>query len=677
MPNRLANEKSAYLKQHANNPVHWFAWGQEAFEKARNENKALLVSIGYSTCHWCHVMEHESFEDVEVAELLNANFVAVKVDREEHPDVDHFFMSALHLMNERGGWPLNMFVTPQGKPFFGGTYFPKAVLMDLLGQIDRVWKEQPDKVEEQAQSVVAHLQKIALQKNVSAGESATARLSLDQARALEREALAKVEHTLLQQFDSQWGGFGPAPKFPRPHSLTALLRAALRENDGAKREASIFAVGHTLRAMAYGGLRDHLRGGFHRYSTDERWLVPHFEKMLYDQALLIWAYSDFYRVTRETFAADVVGETLDYLEAEMRLPEGGFAAAQDADSEGVEGKYYVWSEEEIRELLAGEPSELVNSFLKLHSITSAGNWEGVNVLAAPLDVPWQELSQGDMKRLRAKLLQARRKRVPPLKDSKVIVSWNAWMASALLRASLNLFDRPELSTKLLHAAERSLVYLLSLSKDRKLPHVVYGREAKNAGYLEDYAAFVEALQLLSLRKLDAAPLRLAREYLQRAGEMFRDSAGRLKPCAQNEGPTLACSELEDQDGATPSALSVFVGAEFRQALFESHAGISRRALGDLEASRFILERHPLALSHLLTELEVLSWCVIKVPDSKLEDFWKAWAREKILGGSLLFAPTESKNFELCDLETCFAQSESADRAFSEARQREREWLRSR
>lgn len=654
MANSLSAEKSVYLQQHANNPVHWFPWGKAAFEKARLENKPLLVSIGYSTCHWCHVMEHESFEDPEVAAFLNAHFVAIKVDREEHPDVDEFYMDAVQALTRRGGWPLNMFTTPDLLPFFGGTYFPKPTFLNLLQQIRAVWTSDPARVHQQAQQLREHL---------ASGNVFTARgeaSDLDAFRAKLPRWRETLLETQLREFDPVYGGFGAAPKFPRAHALSALLRAAVKCPDMARKSSGLFACAQTLKGMAYGGMRDHLRGGFHRYSTDERWLVPHFEKMLYDQALLVKAYSEAYRVFREPFYADVVEETLDYLEAEMRLPEGGFAAAQDADSEGEEGKFYVWKRDEIRAALTDEPAELVEKFCRLHSVSEGGNWEHTNVLAAPLDAEWGELSAPEMRRLRARLLGVRATRPAPVRDPKMIVAWNAWMASGLLRASLNLLDRPALSAKLLASAERTINWLMETAgAGGELPRVIYGRERKGDAYLEDYAAVIEALQLLALRGVNAEASRRASQLLARTESLFRGPEGRLRGRRPGTNAELPHDRLEFHDGATPAPLSVYVGCLLRQSLVDSRPDLSVLALRDVASLERVLDQYPVAVTHLLAEATLVEGRVIKAPD--VDAVLAEWAKRAELAGDLLLAPAPegSREFQACDFTSCFARGADA------------------
>jgi uncharacterized protein YyaL (SSP411 family) len=644
--NLLGKEKSLYLQQHKDNPVHWFPWGEAAFRQAREQNKPILVSIGYSTCHWCHVMEHESFEDSEVAELLNSRFVAIKVDREEKPDVDDFYMEALQMMTQRGGWPLNMFLSPDLKPFFGGTYFSKNSFIQLLTNIGDTWDSQPHVILEQSQNVFNHLQDGHALKTIPENPPPfRIRDSLKQFLTLE-----------LRQFDPIWGGFGSAPKFPRAHLLSALLRASLVDEDPAAKSSGLFAVNHTLKAMAWRGLRDHLRGGFHRYSTDESWLVPHFEKMLYDQSFLMTAYSEAWKAFRVPEFLDVCLQLREYLEAEMRLPEGGLAAAQDADSEGVEGKYFVWTAAELRTIFKDESAETLKQFFRLHSIEENGNWESANILAMPMDATWAEWTHPEMTRMREVLLKLRRSRVAPVRDSKMVVSWNAWMATALLKASMNIADKPDLSQQLRQSAERILIWILSVGgSDKNLPHIVYGLERQGEGYLEDYAAVIEALQWNAIVRMDSSLLKVARDYLDVAEKKFRKSDGGLRGRAATTHPELPWDQLDFDDNATPSALSTYLVAQLRQAQCEMNPEMRSRALSDLKPLHSILNHYPQIATYLLSGIRDCDSAVIHMPQSKESE----WREFRIRSGHLAglfpaFVDSKVRQFQACQQDACFA-----------------------
>ena len=391
--NRLAGETSPYLLQHATNPVNWYPWGPEALEKARDENKPIFLSIGYSACHWCHVMEHESFENPEIAALMNQHFVNIKVDREERPDLDQIYMSAVMAMTGHGGWPMSVFLTPQCKPFFGGTYYPPTDSRGMPGfprvllSVQRAWSERRDDIAESADEMTEHLRTFALMKSGPG--------------PLEITLLDQAARTLLRSFDPVHGGFGRAPKFPHPMDLRVLLRHHERTRD----DQALHVVRHTLLKMARGGIYDHLGGGFARYSTDERWLVPHFEKMLYDNALLSSTYLEAFQATGEPAFERVARDTMDYVLGRMTGTHGAFHSTEDADSEGVEGKYYVWSAEEINDVLGAERAK---TFGYIYDISPHGNWEGHNILnlSKPIDQAAKVLAR-DPRQLEAELASCR------------------------------------------------------------------------------------------------------------------------------------------------------------------------------------------------------------------------------------------------------------------------------
>ena len=435
-PNRLAHESSPYLLQHANNPVDWHPWGDEAFEKAKADDKPVLLSIGYSSCHWCHVMAHESFEDESIAQLMNEHFVNIKVDREERPDVDAVYMRAVVAMTGRGGWPLTVFLTPECRPFFGGTYFPPEsrhglpAFRQVLLSVSRSYQERRDDILRSAQDIVAHI--VDQDLSPTPPDVELSPLILDQA-----------VRKLTQQFDATHGGFGAAPKFPQAMTLGFLLR----ENYRSGNSLALRIVERTLEKMARGGIYDQLGGGFHRYSVDERWLVPHFEKMLYDNALLSRVFVLAYHATGKTLYRRIAQETLDYVAREMTSPDGGFYSAQDADSEGEEGKFFAWTPGEIQNALGDEEGALVNQYF---DVTETGNFEGTNVLSVPRDpdvvahlagVPMEHL-EDVISRGREKLFSIREQRVHPCRDEKVIASWNGLMLASFAEAARVLDEEP-------------------------------------------------------------------------------------------------------------------------------------------------------------------------------------------------------------------------------------------
>jgi uncharacterized protein len=653
--NLLGLEKSAYLRQHASNPVHWRAWSAQAFEEAESSQKPVLISIGYSTCHWCHVMEHESFEDLEVARLLNENFVAIKVDREEHPDVDQFYMDALHTMVARGGWPLNIFTTPDRTPFFGGTYFPKEQFKQLLTNIHQVWRQDPAQIHTQGKQVIEHMKKgrgmdaALFSGGLSAGAFAGKWNSW----------MRELSTLQLRNFDPIWGGFGGAPKFPRSHAVSALLRSSAVAETPERARASDHAVAQTLKGMAYGGMWDHLGGGFHRYSTDEEWHVPHFEKMLYDQALLVVTYAEHFLATRSPLAKAVVEGILDYLESELRLESGAWAAAQDADTEGVEGKFFVWSRAEILKnlgLLEGA------RFAETFDVRESGNWEGHNVLRLSHDRAVGLWSDAEVKRQKAKLRAERNLRPRPLRDEKVIVSWNAWMASALFQASYAFSaDDVLLSSRLRGAALKTLEFLLAKAPSpNELAHVYYGDEAFDEASLEDQAALVEALQSAvfsgTLPSLLEERFRSeARRRIDAIEQNFRDDQGRLLARSRATSRFGApWSDLQDEDGATPSAYSTYMGVLARDLMVAPEEALEQRFWKDMAMAERISERHPVILSYLLCQLEIVArGAVAKVPPGEKAELLLKCAEKGYRPSEVLVIEREGAGFELCEWGACF------------------------
>ncbi len=503
-PNHLVGEKSPYLRQHAYNPVDWYPWSNDAFAKARREDKPIFLSIGYSTCHWCHVMEHESFEDDSVAALLNRWFVAIKVDREERPDVDRLYMTAMEAMGLGGGWPLNVFVTPELKPFFGGTYFPRTQqlgrpgLLELLPRVHEAWATQRAELVASGDKVMTAIASLAKP------DTGTADM-----HRLFAEAVAYYERTL----DPAHGGFGSAPKFPTPSNLSLLLRLCLR--DPTWRAKGLAMVEGQLGAMRRGGIHDQLGGGFHRYSTDERWLVPHFEKMLYDQAQLAWAYLDAYQVARREEYASTVRDILDYVDRDLSSPLGAFDSAEDADSQGEEGAFYLWTPAQIE--AAVQPSE-ANLLEYAMGVTSTGNFAGQRTILSQVyalgevarhfhTTPTEAARR--LEQARAALLEARSRRVRPPRDDKVVTAWNGLMISAFARAA-RVLDEPRYAAR----ATRAANFLWSELRDSAtgaLRRRWRDGEAADAGQLSDYADY--ALGLVDLYQATLDPLWLSRAKL--------------------------------------------------------------------------------------------------------------------------------------------------------------------
>jgi uncharacterized protein YyaL (SSP411 family) len=543
--NRLIHETSPYLLQHAYNPVDWYPWGEEAFAKARKENKPIFLSIGYSTCHWCHVMEHESFESDDIAALMNKYFVCIKVDREERPDVDRVYMTAVQATTGSGGWPMSVWLTPDLKPFFCGTYFPpdarygRPGFKELLQRVHDVWETNHD-------AVVAQAGKIA----ETIGQYATIGGGGSPEQALDEGPLKLGFEQFRSSYDEVNGGFGGAPKFPRPVALNFLFRYFAHTNEVAARDMAL----HTLRAMGEGGIFDQLGGGFHRYGVDDHWLVSHFEKMLYDQAQLVSSYVDAYQITHDPFYADIARRTCDYVLRNMTSPDGGFCSAEDADSEGIEGKFYVWKREEIDKIIGDKDKSDV--FCRYYGVEHEGNWEDSNnVLHVALTVEQTaklfHKSDKDVTAIlevgRAKLFAAREKRVRPHRDEKILTGWNGLMISALARAAQAL-DEPRYR----EGAERAARYLVANRlKDGKLT-----RTATVPAMVEDYAFFGNGLidlyetdfdpqWLLTATKL--ADTMLAQFYDAKAGGFFQ---------TDGRDPSVIVHSKEDYDGAEPSGNSM-------------------------------------------------------------------------------------------------------------------------
>jgi uncharacterized protein YyaL (SSP411 family) len=567
MPNRLAQETSPYLLQHAENPVDWYPWGDEALSRAREEDRPLLVSIGYSACHWCHVMERESFEDPEVAQLMNERFVCVKVDREERPDVDAIYMDALQAMTGSGGWPLNAFVRPDGIPFYAGTYFPPQPRPGLpswsqiVVGVAQAWEQQRDEIEAASQTILPRLQ------GAAALEAPGGEIAAD--------GLDAAVAALRRGYDGVHGGWGGAPKFPQASVIEFLLAHGERE----------MAL-HTLRRMAAGGMYDQVGGGFARYSVDATWLVPHFEKMLYDNALLARAYLHAFQATREPLFARVATETLDFALRELRQEEGAFASALDADSEGVEGKFYVWTLEELREAL---PAELADVAIEHFGASEAGNFEGSNILVrATPDPP----GIGEIK---ARLLEVRERRVRPGLDDKRLTSWNALMISALADAGAVL-ERPDYVDAAVAAA--AFVVERMRDADGRLLRTYNRGTAKLPAHLEDHAFLLEALLTLYEATFDVRWFVAAREIADETIEHFVDKErGGFFAVASDHGLIARRKELED--APIPSGASSAAFGLLRFAALTGEARYEEAALGQLALLHTLAPQHASAFGHLL------------------------------------------------------------------------------
>ncbi len=541
-PNSLAGETSPYLLQHADNPVEWFAWNDAALRKARDEDKPIFLSVGYSACHWCHVMAHESFENDDVAEFMNANFVNIKVDREERPDIDDIYQRVCQTATGQGGWPLSVFLTPDQKPFYVGTYFPaldshgRPGFGSITRQLAQAWRERPGDVRKKAEGFLATLR---IPEQASPSEAG-------------RQVLDEAAVNLFQLGDPVYGGFGQAPKFPNAANISFLFRYARLSGVSKFAEFGL----RTLDRMARGGIFDQIGGGFHRYSTDARWLVPHFEKMLYDNALIPVNYAEAYQITKEPFYLGVMQKTLDFVLRDMASPEGGFYSAYDADSEGVEGKYYVWSKGQVRDALGGD----ADLFCMFYDVTDGGNWEGANILSNTLNASTVAFNFGMTERqarerleaCSAKLLEARSGREAPGLDDKVLTSWNALMVTALAKGYRVAGDRAylEAATGCLSFIERRLLdgtRLLRTFKDGT---------AKIDGYLDDYSYLASAL--LDVFEVHPEPgyLELARRLGTHLADRFWDGGAASFFMTSEDHERLIIRPKSNYDLSLPSGNSV-------------------------------------------------------------------------------------------------------------------------
>jgi len=602
MPNRLSRETSPYLLQHADNPVDWYPWGEEAFSRARAEDKPILLSVGYSACHWCHVMAHESFENPVTAAVMNDLFVNIKVDREERPDVDTIYMDAVQGMTGSGGWPMTMFLTPDGDPYYGGTYFPPTArhglpaFAELLHAVADAYHNRPDEVANVAAQTRARLAAGSLLRAPAADADLTSDL------------LDTAANWLAEDHDARFGGFGGAPKFPQPMVLDFLLRQHVRT--GAARPLEI--VMFTLRKMAEGGMYDQIGGGFHRYSTDRFWLAPHFEKMLYDNALLVPTYLHAWQLTGNDFPRRITVETLNWVLRDMTDPAGGFYSTLDADSEGVEGNFYVWTPDELNALLGPDDARLVAAYW---DVTRAGNFEGKNILhvGEPIEAvavnagTTPEVIGAAIARARPILRAARERRVWPGRDEKVLTAWNGLMIRAFAEAAAAL-NRPDYRA----AAERAAAFALTtLRQGDRLLRTYKDGQAKLNGYLEDYASLADGLLALYDATFDIHWLDEARALARTMVAQFWDdgvpyegaqTAGGFYDTARDHEALIA-RPRSLTDNAVPAGNSVAVQVLQRFAALDDVSDYDAKATQVLQSLRDGMSRHPLAFGRLLAALD--------------------------------------------------------------------------
>lgn len=597
--NKLINEKSPYLLQHAYNPVNWFPWSDEAFQKAKKEDKPIFLSIGYSTCHWCHVMEKESFEDEEVAALMNDAFISIKVDREERPDIDGVYMSVCQLVTGSGGWPLTVIMTPDKKPFFTGTYFPKANrygrigMMDLIPRIKDVWLKKREDVLNSADEITQAINKTQL---------------IDDQSKLDNSIFEKAYKSFLHRFDEKYGGFGTAPKFPSPHNLIFLLR--YYNSTGENKALEI--VEKTLIEMRKGGIYDHIGFGFARYSTDQQWLVPHFEKMLYDQAMLIMAYTETFLITKNEIFKQTAKEIIEYVLRDMTNEEGGFYSAEDADSEGEEGKFYLWDEDELGKILSKEECEFVT---EVFNVETAGNWideskgmmPGTNILH--LKKSYTELSdefnisETDLKEkieiVRKKLFDFRERRIHPHKDDKILTDWNALMIAALCKAGQAFDDQDYIA-----AAEKSYRFIEKYltKQDGALLHRFRDGQSGLQAHIDDYAFLINA-------SIELYETTFKLKYLERALQLndilfnnFLDGKNGGFFFTSEDGEELIARQKEIYDGAIPSGNSIQMLNLLRLARLTGKSELEEIANQMIQTFSGTVNKSPSIFSQFLTGL---------------------------------------------------------------------------
>jgi uncharacterized protein YyaL (SSP411 family) len=626
VPNKLISEKSPYLLQHAHNPVEWYPWGPEAFERAKRENKPIFLSIGYSTCHWCHVMEQESFEDPEVARLMNETFVCIKVDREERPDIDSIYMAVCQMMTGRGGWPMTIIMTPDKKPFFAATYIPKEArfgqtgMKELVPSIRALWEEKKEEVLTSAEQIISALDQIT-SESPGSQKSLTGELG-------ESTLKTAYEH-LAHMFDEQYGGFGTAPKFPTPHNLMFLLRYWRRTGD----DRALGMVEKTLHGMRRGGIYDHVGFGFHRYSTDGRWFLPHFEKMLYDQALLAMAYIEANQVTGGTAEyAQTAREILVYVLRDMTDPAGGFYSAEDADSEGEEGKFYLWTQDEVQDILSQEEAELVTTIFNMNkegncAEEATGKATGGNILflkralaeiASDLAIPLEEFGQ-KLEEVRTKLFNARTKRVHPYKDDKILTDWNGLMIAALGKGA-QVFGELHYA----EAAKRAVDFILTHMVDAKgrLYHRYRDGEGAITAFLDDYAFLTWGL--IELYEATFEP-----RYLQKALDLntiilkrFWDEEKGGFYFTTDDADTILVRKKEIYDGAVPSGNAVAMLNLLRLARLTAQPELEEKAAHISRTFSNAVSQSPGAFTQLMIALDFAlgpSYEVVIVGDPNAED----------------------------------------------------------
>ena len=635
-PNKLITEKSPYLQQHAYNPVKWYPWCDEAFVKAKKEDKPIFLSIGYSTCHWCHVMEHESFEDDEVAKLMNETFVSIKVDREERPDIDNVYMTVCQMMTGSGGWPLTVIMTPEKKPFFAGTYYPKHSrygrigMMDLIPRIKDIWINKQDEVLESSNQITRHL--VHATNNTIGSD-------------IDESILNTGFEMFNSRFDENHSGFGTAPKFPTPHNLLFLLRYFKR----TKNKHALHMVEKTLEKMRLGGIYDHLGFGFHRYSTDSQWLVPHFEKMLYDQAMLAIAYTEVYQATKNDFYKNTAEEIFTYVLRDLRSAEGGFYCAEDADSEGVEGKFYVWSENEIRKILNKEEADLI---IKAFNVKKEGNYfdeatreKSENNILHLSELPDSQLSES----VRQKLFNEREKRIHPHKDKKILTSWNGLMIAALAKSS-SVFE----NENYLNVAKSAFDFISTkMVKDKALLHSFCDGEAKINAHLDDYAFLIWGLLELYEATFEAKYLKAALDFNEYLLKYFWDEENGGFYFTSSSGEQLLVRQKEIYDGAIPSGNSICLLNLLRLGKITANTKFENYSHKLIKTFSENIKSAPIAYTQFLCGVDFVfgpSYEIVIVGDEKSEDTKNMISslRKEFIPNKVLLLNPEGKSFSRID-----------------------------
>jgi len=663
MSNRLINETSPYLLQHAHNPVDWYPWGPEAFEKAQRENKPIFLSIGYSTCHWCHVMAHESFEHPEVAKLMNEAFVSIKVDREERPDIDNVYMSSCQMMTGGGGWPLSIIMTPDKKPFFAATYIPREDRFGLIGMLELIPRIRELWTTQQGEALT-------LSNRIATALRQTSQNAPGE--ELHEASLELTYEQLAQRFDEQHAGFGSAPKFPTPHNLLFLLRYWKRSGN----RRALEMVGKTLQAMQRGGIYDHVGFGFHRYSTDSQWLVPHFEKMLYDQPMLAMAYTEAYQATAKEDYGKTAREIFTYVLRDMRAPEGGFYSAEDADSEGEEGKFYLWTREEVRQALGNEEADFI---AKVFNIEKDGNFveqatgrrSGVNILhlrksfgelTSDLNMSQHDL-QKHLEGIRQKLFAYRKKRIHPMKDDKILTDWNGLMIAALAKGA-QAFDEPEYAEAARHTADFILGNMRK--PDGRLLHRYRDGQAGIEANLDDYAFLVWGLIELYEAVFDLRYLKVALELTHDTLRHFWDEDGGGLYLTPDDGESLFVRNKEIYDAAIPSGNSVAMLNLLRLGRMTPSSDLEEKAAKIGRAFSRSVKQSPLAHTQLMVALDFgVGPCyeVVIAGNSEAEDtkaMLKALRAKFLPSKVVLLNPSEEESPELAQLAE-FTKEQSSTR----------------